>query len=269
MDFFGLLNTIFDTFMLRTAMNLLFVVIYVASLVYVVKNKNKIACQTIVLPIVFMFVTLFNPVVYNIVMQISSVSSIYGRFFWTCTIFIVDAIALATVVSGQQKRGVGILAFLFCVALVVAGGGTKIWYAEDENIYKIPQYVIDMDEAICEAKSEENPTIISYEEVFYYIRQYDPTLLSYGNLGYITDTMKEQMGDEMYEQYGRAYEFLTAAQGYEVEMSAADVNKFITELELDFVCSRSERMKDMDLPDYFVDCIYAVDGRYVYSIERK
>jgi len=269
MDFFGILDKIFDNFMWQSALNLLFVVIYVSSIVVMIRNRNCVACQTVAVPIILAFVTLFNPIVYSIVAEKTSVSGIYGRFFWMFTVFIVDAIALATVVGTQKDKRMVTLGLVFCGSLLIAGGGKQIQYSESENIYKIPQYIIDIDKAINEAKNEDNPTVISYEDVFYYIRQYDPAILLYGNLGFVTDSMKEQMGDETYGLYGQAYEFLTASQGYEVEMSENELNAFISVLSIDFICSKSDRMLEMNLRDYDVECVYADEATYVFQLTER
>lgn len=263
------METVLNSFIAATAFNLLYAALYIASLCYIVKCRDKIASQTLVLPMAFMMLIMFNPVTYYVVKNVPSVFGIYGRFFWLCTVFIVDAIALAYVIAHQQKVYMSILAGIFCVGLIVSGGGTQMHYIESENIYKIPQYVIDMDEAITVAKRDETPTIISCEEIFFYIRQYDPSIMSYGNFGFLADTLKEEMGEEICSGYGEMYEFLTGAYGYEVQVTADEVDEFISALGIDFVGAKTDRLAELELQDYSIECIYADDGRYIFQIIKR
>lgn len=263
------MKEIFNIFCYQASLNMLYIGIYIVTLSVIIRHKDRLLCQTLALPVILAACTIFNPIFYEYVIKGTSVEGIFGRLFWFCTVFIVDAFALAWTVGKQADVKRLMLALAVCIVAVVAGGGKQILYTESENIYKIPQSIIEIDEKISEEKDEENPTIICNEEVFFYLRQYDPTVITYGNQGYLTETMRRDMGEEINSMYEDAYGFLTAVHGYSESFTIEDSERVIEELGIDFVCGKSNQLENIEFERYIVENIYAVDGQYVYKITKK
>lgn len=156
----------------------LFFVIYLGGLVYIVQQKSALMKQVFVWPFVILLFTVFNPLVMEPVLQMIDWRNRYSRFFWILPVEILSAYMLARLVEGQRRIEEKTAMVIFVVCLVFLCGSSATEVELDDNIYKLDQSVIEVAEMIEEASDKENPVVFYDEELYYWIRQYDPALIA-------------------------------------------------------------------------------------------
>lgn len=159
----------------------LIVIWYLVSLVYLfLQEKRKhfrilfIYVPTILL--LLFFNPLFAKVVYGVVED-----EIYYRILWLLPISVVIAYTIVEIYGrlAEKKRNI----FAIIMVLVIAGSGSYIYdnpyFSKAENIYHVPQSVVN----ICDAIEVEGREVMAVfpAEILQYVRQYSPVVcMPYG-----------------------------------------------------------------------------------------
>lgn len=159
----------------------LIVIWFLISLLYlgIVEKRKHIRILFIYVPLILLLV-FFNPVFARLVFETAG-DEIYYRILWLLPITAVIAFAVVELwgrLEGMKKR-----LFLMCSVLVIAVSGSYIYsneyFSRAENIYHVPQTVVDICDAI-EVEGREVKAIFPLE-MLQYVRQYSPVIcMPYG-----------------------------------------------------------------------------------------
>lgn len=125
------------------------------------------------------------------VLQKIALSDVYWRMFWVVLIPLVISLAFTYVVVEMETFWKKSCCFTI-VVLVLYFGGSNIFnnenYTKSDNLYKIPQSVIDVNNVLCDS-NESYIKIIAPDEIVLWIRIYNADIkLLYGRdflYGYI------------------------------------------------------------------------------------
>lgn len=132
------------------------------------------------------FLIFFCPLTAKIIMDYCIGAGVYWRMFWILPISVVVAYAFAASLreTARWKRA----ALITGMALVIMVTGSAVYtsenFTEAQNIYKLPQEVLDVCQIINEDAHEndiDEKKVIVVNELLSYIRQYDGSIqMPYG-----------------------------------------------------------------------------------------
>lgn len=243
----------------------LFFVIYLAALLYIVRQKSVLMKQIFVWPFLILLLTVFNPLVMEPILQITDWHNRYSRFFWMLPVEILCAYVLACVIEKQRsaEEKFALTVFIGCLIFLCGSSATKLEL--DDNIYKIDQSVIDVAERLSELSDQENPVVFYDEELYYWIRQYDPSFIAalpYSEM--VIYRWEDAANIDVSEQYESKKKAMAMfAQGVEVEPEI--VNRELKKREVELFV----RNKDFYSAEYLqqLEIVY-VDVVAEYEIYR-
>ncbi len=159
----------------------LIVIFFLASLVYLwfTEKRKPIRILFLYLPLIVLLL-FFNPLVTRLV-YVYADNEIYYRILWLLPITAVIAFTIVEIYGKlQEKKKVPFIAV--AVVLIVVSGSfiySNGFYSKAENIYHVPQSVVD----ICDAIEVEGREVMAVfpEELLQYVRQYSPVVcMPYG-----------------------------------------------------------------------------------------
>ncbi len=159
----------------------LIVICFMISLIYLWVNETRkyVRILFLYMPVVILLLY-FNPLFAAVVYGVTG-SEIYYRILWLLPITIVIAYTCAHIygkLKGAKQGG-----FALCIAALIMVSGSYIYgnpyFAKAENIYHVPDCVVDICDAITVPGREVRA--VFPEEFLQYVRQYDPTIcMPYG-----------------------------------------------------------------------------------------
>ncbi len=243
----------------------LFFVIYLGGLLYVVYQRNALMKRVFVTPFVIFLFTVFNPfVVEPVLRNTADFRDRYSRFFWMLPAEILSAYLLACLIERQKDGRQKTAAVLLVVCLLFLSGGSATSLQLDENIYKIDDQVIEVAELIGEHADNERPIVFYDEELYYWIRQYDASLIAAVNAGEMQLyrwIVKEDIDpNEQYESEGRALSMFV--RGVEVEPET--VNRVIETRKVDFFVRNTGFYSEAYLKQLNIEYVDSVEGYELY-----
>lgn len=154
-------------------------VMYLFAVLYILIKGERREKEIFLPGTAVLLVTVFNPVVPLILDKIFDVNNEYYRLFWIAPVVIIVPYVITVIVCEMPKgRARSLVAFLLALALLF--GGNYV-YAKGfdlaENIYKIPDELIEISEMIHEDSPNEYSKAYFEYEYNMEIRQYDPKML--------------------------------------------------------------------------------------------
>ncbi len=155
-----------------------------------------------------MILTVYNPIAPVILDKFFDVNSEYYRFFWiTPIIVLVPYVAVKLILNseGAGQRAL-VSAVIVCIFLLSGNFLYKNGVRWAENIYKMPDEMLEISGMIHEDTELEYPKVFLEYEYNMQMRQYDPKLLlTVDREDYLyavaNDFTEEQLEDESYPQY--------------------------------------------------------------------
>jgi len=139
----------------------------------------------------FLVLIVFNPLIWRVV-DLLGMDDEYYRFLWLIPITPLVAYALTTLVTKLQKRTLRLLAVVGTMGVIVLTGQSifsRSWETID-NIYKIPDEVIEICEIIRADCDKDQPVVASEFDLSVLINQYAPEIdliLSYRQVANIKE----------------------------------------------------------------------------------
>lgn len=161
----------------------LIIILFLVALIYllVCEKRKNIRILFVYTPVAVLLL-LFNPVIYRLLAVILE-EEIYFRFCWLLPVTIVLAYSIWSVC--HKLRGKKQIIFLVCSVLLIVASGKWVYsnslFSKAENIYHVPQKVVD----ICDAIQIEGREVMAAfpEEFLLYVRQYSPYVcMPYGRI---------------------------------------------------------------------------------------
>ncbi len=156
----------------------MYIVLFFISMIYIfIKEKDKkIKAFLIYFSIIILLITL-NPIFNKLVGSILT-DAVYWRVYWMLPLGIVIAYAgvkFINSINGKTKQVISTLAVI--VVIMISG---KLIYNKDNykkvnNLYKVPDEVLEVVEIIRQG-DEENKKALTSEQLVPYIRQVEPSI---------------------------------------------------------------------------------------------
>ena len=140
---------------------------------------------------IFLTLVVFNPLIWRVV-DLLGLDDEYYRFLWLIPVTPLVAYALTTVITKLQKRTLRMTALAGTVAVIIFAGQSifsRSWETID-NIYKIPDEVIEICEIIRADCDKDQPVVASDFDLSVLINQYAPEIdliLSYRQVSNIKE----------------------------------------------------------------------------------
>lgn len=225
------------------------IALFLVAVIYLfVVEKNKTTRIILIYVPVILLVVYFCPLFAKVVFVVVG-SDIYYRILWLIPIVLVLAYAATKIIlslSGRKKW----LAGIAIVVIIMTSGQfvyKSVHFSVADNLYHIPQEVIDLCEAI---REEEIVTAAFPPEHLHYVRQYT---------------------EDIYMPYGR--EMLVAAWGSQnslynlVVVPVLDVEALVEELrkrETEYVVFSVEKELLGSFEEYQFEFIYETENYIVY-----
>ncbi len=214
-----------------------FFVMYLAAVLIVMIIGSKRDKELFLPQAVMLMLTVFNPVTPLILDKIFDVSSEYYRLFWIAPVIILVPYA-ATMLMTRKDRGWGNLGIAVLVVVIFVAGGNYVYaegFAAAENIYKIPDELIEISGIIHEDADTEYVKAFFEYDYNMEIRQYDPKmLLSVDREDYIY-AVNYSYTDEMLKEGGKPSDRLLALLVRNQKISEEDLRDALEATKTQYV----------------------------------
>jgi len=233
------------------------IVLALCSCLYLIVRNRRVG-GSVVLPIILVILVIMNPILYKYIFS----KTVYWRLFWMLPDAILIGLGVAELTKQLRNRGEGYTRELLLVGtslvctLVIGMCGHNVFkvrnFREATNIYKLPQYIVDICDVIVE--TDEHPRCICCYNVMEYVRLYSgdiETMYGRDAVGYILYTIEERK--EMYLNVENE------RPDYEYVFSNA------VELDYNFIVNRADRLADDEVAErYGFELLDIVDGYAIY-----
>ena len=184
--------------------NPLMAILLVASAIYIVicekDRKTKILIG--ILPLVVIAGFLFPVTKKVYVAAFDDGSDTYYRLLWLIPVYVTIGYALCKLVTSIGSKMWQRVALVVTLAVVVLSGSlvyTNQYMSRAENLYHIPQSVIDVCDVIIPAEGEARVRAVFPSEMVHFVRQYSTKILMpYGREMIVTQW---DYYNEVYEAY--------------------------------------------------------------------
>ncbi len=159
----------------------LIVIWYLAATIYLLLTEKRKPFRIVFVytPLILLLL-FFNPVVTRMIQRLAD-AEVYYRILWLLPVTVVIAFAAVEIYRKLQGKKRPLFAIVSAGVLVVSGNyvyGDSL-FSEAENIYHVPQSVVE----ICDAIEVEGREVMAVfpEELIIYVRQYSPVVcMPYG-----------------------------------------------------------------------------------------
>lgn len=205
-----------------------YLLLFLCLIIFLFIKGNELE-KKIFMPLgVIMAVTVFNPVFPVILSKFTDVSNEYYRFFWIAPVIVLVPYMMAKVIiyiidnykllkdspdeNIKEKKIENVYAPVILMILVLLFASNSAYFKEfkiAENIYKIPDELINITEIIHEDSEDEYPKAFFDYEYNMMVRQYDPKmLLTIDREDYIYAAANDYTTDMIYDNEHPQYRIL-------------------------------------------------------------
>ncbi|MCI6044204.1 hypothetical protein MR857_12965 [bacterium] len=129
----------------------------------------------------FLFATIFNPILIKYFFVQFNMDDVYYRFIWLLPVNILLAYFFIHCIDRGNSSAQKLLIILCMVcAIIFTGNPVKYWksaIAFPDNLYKVTDDVLEISEYIHQDAEEKNPLIAVSSDLIMTIRQYDASLI--------------------------------------------------------------------------------------------
>ncbi len=185
-----------------------YALLYVLALIYLLIFGNEKEKKIFIPSGIFLMLTVYNPIAPVILDKFFDVNSEYYRFFWiTPIIILVPYIAVKLILNSEGiKERALVSVIIACIFLLSGNYLYKNGVRWAENIYKMPDEMLEVSRMIHEDTKLEYPKVFLEYEYNMQMRQYDPKLLlTVDREDYLyavaNEFTEEQLEDETHPQY--------------------------------------------------------------------
>lgn len=185
-----------------------YALLYVLSLVFLMVCGSEKEKRIFIPGGIFMILTVYNPIAPVILDKFFDVNSEYYRFFWiTPIIVLVPYVSVKLILNSEGiRQRAAVSAVIVCILLLSGNFLYKNGVRWAENIYKMPDEMLEVSRMIHEDTELEYPKVFLEYEYNMQMRQYDPKLLlTVDREDYLyavaNDFTEEQLEDETHPQY--------------------------------------------------------------------
>ena len=145
--------------------------------------------------VVVLALTVFNVVFVRIVVSKLSMEDEYYRFLWLLPVTVVTGFAAARAVVRSRHWWMRMALIMVLSVTMLFTGKTILGrgFFLAENLYKVPDEVMEISRIIQEDAEAENPKVIAEFDLVVLLNQYDPSLsleIAYGDVSTLRDVKK-------------------------------------------------------------------------------
>lgn len=234
---------------------IIFWLLLLISSFYLIVKESDVRKKIIfgVMPFVVVAGFLF-PIIKKLYVKASGIenANTYYRILWIIPMYVTIAYAFTKFIGGlnstvKKRVAVGVAAVLIAVTGSCVYLNEHVYMAE--NMYHLPQNVIDICDRIKPTEDEGTVRAAFTPELVYFVRQYDPNILmpygrDYVDHNYYTGVLKVMKEEEMEIQ-----ELL-----------------YYTRVDLDrYIILPTDRKQDEDITIFDVKLIDTIDGYNIYE----
>ena len=232
-------------------------IILLASAVYLIIFEKDVRKKIIlgVLPLVIMagFLLPVTKIVY--VAAFDDGSDTYYRLLWLVPMYAVIGYAACKLIFGfenQVKRAVALVAVLIVVVLSGSLVYLNQYMSVAENLYHIPQYVINVCDVIAPKDDEPRIRAVVPSELIHFVRQYDTDILMpYGR----------EMIATQWDYYNPVHEVYEKPE----VINAKELLEATRQAKCMYIILSTERKVDVSLITMGLKLVDTVDGFYIYA----
>jgi len=188
--------------------NCAFFLLYLLALAWILIKGSRREKQIFIPSAILLIFTVYNPLFPIFLDKIFDVNSEYYRFFWIAPVIIlVPYISVKLIMSMDTLYSKIILAIAVIVIYVLSGNFLyKNGYSRAENIYKMPNELIEISQIIHEDSEQVYPKVFLEYEYNMQMRQYDPKMrLTIDREDYLyavsTPYTEDMLNDSEFPQY--------------------------------------------------------------------
>ncbi|MDY3765201.1 MAG: hypothetical protein SO016_00675 [Lachnospiraceae bacterium] len=156
-----------------------FFLFFLAGVIWLLFQKKK-ERRNMAVYVIFLVLTIFNPVLVKYFFAPFNMDDVYYRFFWLLPVSILLGYFCTMIISCVKSWWKKVLLTVGCICLILAGGEPVKEVASvlqmPDNLYKVPDDVLEISEYIHHDSQEENPRVAAELELLMTLRQYDASL---------------------------------------------------------------------------------------------
>lgn len=151
--------------------------------------------------VIVLALTVFNILIMRYVVVLLKLEDEYYRFLWLLPVTVLIGYAATHFTVRWQSRIARTAALAGLTAVIVFTGKTVLarGFTLAENLYKVPDEVIQICEVIHEDSGAENPKVITEFDLAVLVNQYDPSVsleISYGDVPTLRDVEADRNGQD-------------------------------------------------------------------------
>lgn len=228
----------------------LIVIWFVISLLYLLltEKRKPVRILFVYVPILLLLL-FFNPLVARLVYSVVG-NEIYYRILWLMPITVTIAFAVVDFIGrleGYRRAAFGVLA-----GIVIMLSGSYIYknpyFRQAENLYHVPQSVVDICDAI-EVKGREVKAVFP-EELLQYVRQYSPLVcMPYGR-------------EILVDRWTQSHDIYDMMQGEVID--AEQMAALGRANECHYIILPEDKAVSGDFADYEYECFAVMHGYVIY-----
>lgn len=187
-----------------------YLLLYFAALIFIMLKGSEKEKKIFVPMSILTIITVYNPIFPHVLSLFTKINSEYYRFFWMTPVVILVPYVLTklilAIISGEIKNRVAVIIITALILILSSSSILKSGIRFAENIYKIPDELIEISEIIHnDSKDEYSRAFLEYEYNMQ-MRQYDPRmLLTIDREDYLTAVSQpyntEQIDSDEFPQY--------------------------------------------------------------------
>ena len=251
--------------------NCAFLMLYFLALVFLCIKGSELEKRIFIPCGLVLLLTVYNPVCPVILMHFFDVNSEYYRFFWIAPAIILVpyvAVRLVMMLDAPAKR-VG-LAVLIAIMIIMSGNflyGSG--YVPSENIYKMPNELIEVSEIIHNDTNKEYPKAFLEYEYNMQMRQYDPKiLLTVDREEYLYATSMNYTDEMLQDETHPQYKLLASLIKYQ-QVEPEDILDALELTHTDYVVLSKANPTTVLLNQAGLNIIGETENRVVYRYDLK
>lgn len=236
----------------------LIVIWFLVSLIYlwIAEKRKHIRLLFIYVPVILLLI-FFNPLFAGLVSGIAG-GEIYYRLLWLMPMTLT--LAFGAVHAMGRLEGIKKAAFGVVLAVIIMISGSYIYsnpfFSRAENIYHVPQSVVDICDAI-EVEGREVKAIFPVE-LLQYVRQYSPVVcMPYGRDILVGEMME---WNELWQEWYGLYELMEAA-----EIDAKPMAEGCRSQGVVYIILPADKKVNGRLEDYEFEVFARVENYIIYK----
>jgi len=265
--------------------NCAYLVLFILGIVYVMVKGSERDKEIFIPSAVLLMVTVYNPIVAYLVNRFFDINNEYYRLFWIAPVVILVAYIAADIIEGNEescpkknspkdnRHGNAKIVSAILVALILIFAGNFVYsggYNKAENIYQIPDELIEISEIIHSDALQEYPKVFFEYEYNMQIRQYNPKIrLTIDREDYLRAVAEDYPDDMIYNADYPQYCLLACLlRGQEVD--ADTIKNALENSKTEYVVLSKGNNQEKILKEIGLDLVATTDNHtvYRYSVEE-